>query len=63
MNGLLELLTTKLWMIMPEYVHGSRAIWEQNLNGRIALDLQQKKSPMPCRYRMARLSVSSMSTR
>ncbi len=45
MNGLLELLTTKLWMIMPEYVHGSRAIWEQNLNGRIALDLQQKKKP------------------
>ncbi len=45
MNGLLEILTTKLWMIMPEYVHGSRAMWEQNLNGRIALDFQEKKRP------------------
>lgn len=32
-------------MIMPEYVHGSRAMWEQNLNGHIALDFQQKKRP------------------
>ncbi len=45
MYGLLEILTTKLWMVMPEYIHGSRAIWEQNLNGRIALDLQQKRHP------------------
>lgn len=45
MNKLLEILTTKLWMIMPEYVHGSRAMWEQNLNGRVAIDLQEKKKP------------------
>lgn len=30
---------------MPEYVHGSRSMWEQNLNGRIALDFAKKKQP------------------
>lgn len=45
MNGLLEILSTKLWMIMPEYVHGSRAMWEQNLNGHIAVEFEKKKKP------------------
>ena len=45
MNGLLEILSTKKWMIMPEYVHGSRTMWEQNLNGHIALEFDKKKKP------------------
>ena len=45
MNGLLEILSTKKWMIMPEYVHGSRTMWEQNLNGHIALEFDNKKKP------------------
>ncbi len=45
MNGLLEILSTKKWMIMPEYVHGSRTMWEQNLNGHIALEFDKKKQP------------------
>lgn len=45
MNGLLEILTTKQWMIMPEFIHGSRAMWEQNLNGHIALEAKPKKQP------------------
>ena len=45
MNGLLEILSTKKWMIMPEYVHGSRTMWEQNLNGHVALEFDKKKKP------------------
>ena len=30
---------------MPEYVHGSRTMWEQNLNGHVALEFDQKKKP------------------
>jgi len=45
MNGLLEILSTKKWMIMPEYVHGSRTMWEQNLNGHIGLEFDKKKKP------------------
>ena len=45
MNGLIEILTNKVWMIMPEYIHGSRTLWERNLNGHIALALDAKKAP------------------
>ena len=30
---------------MPEYVHGSRVMWEQNLNGHIAVEFEKKKKP------------------
>ena len=32
MKGLYEILTEKKWMISPDFVHGIRKAWEQNLN-------------------------------
>ena len=33
MNGLLEILTTRKWMISPEFVHSIREVVERNMNG------------------------------
>ena len=43
MNGLYEILTNKFWMAAPHFVHGVRATIQQNLNGRIAIDLKDKR--------------------
>ena len=38
MNGLLEILTNKHWMIRPDFVHGIRDTFQHNLNGHIAFE-------------------------
>lgn len=45
MNGLLEILTTKKWMVSPDFAHGIRKTLERNLNGHIALEFDEKKLP------------------
>ncbi len=47
MNGLLELLTTKEWMVMPEYVHGIRSVIQHNLTTHAALEIPEKKMGYP----------------
>lgn len=42
MNGLLELLTNKHWMIHPDFVQAARPMIQQNLNGHIALAEEKK---------------------
>ena len=42
MNGLLEILTNKHWMVMPDFVKAARPVIQGNLNGHIALDLKDK---------------------
>lgn len=45
MNGLLELMTTKKWMISPEFVHGIIEMLQANLNNHTALKEFEKKQP------------------
>lgn len=45
MTGLLEILTTKLWMVSPDFVHASRSVIEHNLNTHTALAFREKKHP------------------
>lgn len=45
MNGLLEILTTKKWMVSPDFAHGIRKTLEHNLNGHIAVGFDGKKLP------------------
>ena len=42
MNGLLEILTTRKWMISPEFVHSIREVVERNMNGHASLGLGVK---------------------
>ena len=42
MNGLLEILTNKHWMIQPDFVKAARPVIQGNLNGHVALDLKDK---------------------
>ena len=42
MNGLLEILTNKHWMVMPDFVKAARPVIQGNLNGHVALDLKDK---------------------
>ena len=39
MNGILEILTTRKWMISPEFVHSIRDVIEHNMNGHVPLGL------------------------
>ena len=48
MNGLLEILTNKQWMIRPEFVHGMMPVIQNNLNNHIELG-EEKKHDMGCR--------------
>lgn len=45
MNALLEILTTKKWMVSPDYLHGIRGMLEGNLNGHIAVEYDAKELP------------------
>lgn len=45
MNGLLEILTTKKWMVSPDFAHGIRKTLEHNLNGHLAVQFDEKKMP------------------
>lgn len=44
MKGLYEILTGKKWMISPDFVHGIRKAFEQNLNAHIAFGKPEKNS-------------------
>lgn len=43
MNGLLEILTNKHWMISPDYLHGVRHTIQGNLNGHVAIPARQQR--------------------
>ena len=47
MNGILELLTNRYWMVMPEFVHGIRAELQHNLATHAALNLPEKVMGYP----------------
>ena len=47
MNGIIELLTNKYWMIMPDFVHGIRTELQHNLSVHAALNLPEKKMGYP----------------
>ena len=47
MNGLLEILTNKQWMINPDYVQGIRAMLQHNLTTHAALELPEKVMGYP----------------
>ncbi len=42
MNGLLEILTARKWMISPEFIHSIREVVEHNLNGHVAFESSVK---------------------
>ena len=42
MNGLLEILTNKYWMIRPDFVNAARPVIQGNLNAHTPLDLNDK---------------------
>ena len=45
MNGLLEILTTKQWMVLPDFLHSAREVIEHNLNNHAAIQLGTKRVP------------------
>ena len=47
MNGIMELLTNKYWMIMPDFVHGIRTELQHNLSVHATLNLPEKKMGYP----------------
>ena len=47
MNGIMELLTNKYWMIMPDFVHGIRTELQHNLSMHATLNLPEKKMGYP----------------
>ncbi len=44
MKGLYEILTEKKWMVSPDFVHGIRKAFEQNLNAHIAFGKPERNS-------------------
>lgn len=61
MNGLLEILTNKQWMIRPEFVHGIRSVIQSNLNNHVELD-EEKEHEMGCRIVFTREGVETRIT-
>ena len=43
MKGLYEILTEKKWMVSPDFVHGIRKAFEQNLNAHVAFSKPDKQ--------------------
>ncbi len=43
MNGLLEILTNKQWMLHPDFLKAVRPMIQNNLNGHVALTLKDKR--------------------
>lgn len=43
MNGLLEILTNKQWMLHPDFLKAVRPMIQKNLNGHVALTLKDKR--------------------
>lgn len=58
MNGLLEILTNKHWMIRPEFVHSMMPVIQHNLNNHIELG-EEKKHEMGCRIVFTREGVET----
>ena len=61
MNGLLEILTNKQWMILPEFVHGIRSVIQSNLNNHVELG-EEKEHEMGCRIVFTREGVETRIT-
>ena len=53
MNGLLELMTTKMWMVSPDFAHNIRGVIELNLNAHTVLEKFEKKMPFAATEGMA----------
>ena len=58
MNGLLEILTNKQWMIRPEFVHSIRSVIQSNLNNHVELN-EEKEQEMGCRIVFTREGVET----
>ena len=56
MKGLLEILTEKEWMVLPDFVHGIRKSLEQNLNTHASFSKPEKT----CGYAVAKSSDGSL---
>ena len=58
MNGLLEILTNKHWMIRPEFVHSMMPVIQNNLNNHIELT-EEREHEMGCRIVFASEGVET----
>ena len=58
MNGLLEILTNKQWMIRPEYVHSMMPVIQNNLNNHIDIT-EEREHEMGCRIVFTRDGVET----
>jgi hypothetical protein len=58
MNGLLEILTNKQWMIRPDFVHSMMPVIQNNLNNHIELT-EERKHEMGCRIVFTREGVET----
>lgn len=58
MNGLLEILTNKQWMIRPEFVHSMMPVIQNNLNNHIELT-EEREREMGCRIVFTREGVET----
>lgn len=58
MNGLLEILTNKQWMIRPEFVHSMMPVIQNNLNNHIELT-EEREHEMGCHIVFTREGVET----
>lgn len=58
MNGLLEILTNKQWMIRPDFVHSMMPVIQNNLNNHIELT-EEREHEMGCRIVFTREGVET----
>ena len=58
MNGLLEILTNKQWMIRPEFVHSMMPVIQNNLNNHIDIT-EEREHEMGCRIVFTREGVET----
>ena len=57
MNGLLELMTTKMWMVSPDFAHAVRGLIEMNLNTHAVLEGVDKKVPFAAKAGMSSAEI------
>ena len=58
MNGLLEILTNKQWMIRPDFVHSMMPVIQNNLNNHIDIT-EEREHEMGCRIVFTREGVET----
>ena len=58
MNGLLEILTNKQWMIRPEFVHSMMPVIQNNLNNHIDIT-EEREHEMGCRIVFTREGIET----